>query len=49
MTSIELKLRDFDIYLHNKKILEYAQILVGSGRFVIFHIKGHSNKNVALR
>ena len=47
--KLETKLQYFDTYLYNKNILEYAQILVGSGRFVIFHIKGHSNKNVALR
>ena len=33
----------FFIYLYNKIILEYAQILVTSGRFMIFHIEGHSN------
>ena len=30
-------------YLHNKNILEYALLLVDSGRFMIFHIEGHSN------
>ena len=32
----------FDRYLHNKKILEYAQVLVTDGRFMIFDIEGHS-------
>ena len=40
--KLETKLQYFDIYLHNKNILEYAQIVVGTGRFVIFHIEGHS-------
>ena len=31
------------MYLYNKNILKYAQILVTSGRFMIFHIEGHSN------
>ena len=34
--------------LLNKNILEYAQILVGSGRFMIFHIEGHSNLHMGL-
>ena len=37
------------MYLYNKNILEYAQILVArgaSGRFIIFHIEGHSTKKV---
>ena len=33
----------FFMYLNNKNILEYAQILVTSGRFMIYHIEGHSN------
>ena len=32
-------------YLYNKNILKYAQILVISGRFMIFHIEGHSNRH----
>ena len=31
------------MYLYNKNNLEYAQILVTSGRFMIFLIEGHSN------
>ena len=31
------------LHLYNKNILEYAQILVTSGRFMIFHIEGHSS------
>ena len=30
------------MFLRNKNILEYAQISVTSGRFMIFHIEGHS-------
>ena len=30
------------MYLDNKNILEYAQ-MVTSGRFMIFHIEGHSS------
>ena len=30
--------------LYNKNILKYAQILVTSGKFMIYHIEGHSNK-----
>ena len=33
-----------DIYLHNKNVLEYGLLLVGSGRFMIFHIEGRSKK-----
>ena len=40
--KLETKLQYFDIYLHNKNILEYGLLLVGSGRFMIFHIEGHS-------
>ena len=40
---METKLQYFDIYLHNKNILEYALLLVGSGRFMIFHIESHSS------
>ena len=40
--KLETKLQYFDIYLHNKNILEYGLLLVGSGRFMIFHIKGRS-------
>ena len=29
----------------NKNILEYAQILITSGRYIIFHIEGHSNEH----
>ena len=29
------------MYLYNKNILEYAHILVTSGRFMIFHIEGY--------
>ena len=32
-------------YLHNKNVLEYGLLLVGSGRFMIFHIEGRSNKH----
>ena len=38
----------FTCKIMNKDILEYAQILVTSGRFMIFHIEGHSNKYRAL-
>ena len=31
-----------DLYLYNKNILESVQILVTSGRFMIFHILGQS-------
>ena len=41
--KLETKLQYFDIYLHNKNILEYASLLVRSGRFMIFHIEGPSN------
>ena len=34
----------FTCIIMNKDILEYAQILVTSGRFMIFHIEGHFNK-----
>ena len=37
------KLETKDRYLHNKKILECAQVLVTDGRFMIFDIEGHSN------
>ena len=40
--KLESKLQYFDIYLHNKNILEYALLLVHSGRFMIFHIEGSS-------
>ena len=33
------------MYLYNKNILKYAQILVTSGRFMIFHIEGYSTKS----
>ena len=42
--KLETKLQYFDIYLHNKNILEYGLLLVGSGRFMIFHIEGRSRK-----
>ena len=29
----------YNIYLHDKNILEYAPLLVGSGKFIIFHIE----------
>ena len=32
------------MYLYYKNILEYAHILVNSGRFMIFHIEGYSIK-----
>ena len=38
----ETKLQYFDIYLHNKNILEYAQIEGIGPRFIIFDIEGHS-------
>ena len=41
--KLETKSQYFDIYLHNKKILEYGLLLVGSGRFMISHIEGRSN------
>ena len=44
--KLETKLQYFDIYLHNENILEYALLLVRSGRFMIFHIEGRSNKYV---
>ena len=34
------------MYLNNKNILQYAQILGTSGRFIIFHIEGHSNSTI---
>ena len=37
------KLQYFDRYLHNKNILEYVQILVTDGGFMILYIEGHSN------
>ena len=40
--KLETKLQYFDIYLHNKNILEYGLLLVGCGRFMIFHIEGRS-------
>ena len=39
---MEAKSYCFNMYLYNKNIFEYAQILEGSGRFMIFHIEGHS-------
>ena len=41
--KLETKLQYIDIYLHNKNVLEYGLLLVGSGRFMIFHIEGLSN------
>ena len=32
------------MYLQNKNILEYAQILLTGGKFMIFDIEGHSIK-----
>ena len=40
---METKLQYIDIYLHNENVLEYGLLLVGSGRFMIFHIEGRSN------
>ena len=40
------KRTDARFYLYNENILEYAQVLVTSGRFMIFHIEGHSNMYV---
>ena len=37
---------NISMYLYNKNILEYSKILVTSGRFIIFHIEGYSNKYV---
>ena len=37
--KLETKLQYFDIYLHDKNILDYAPLLVGSGKFIIFHIE----------
>ena len=40
--KLDAKLQYFEMYVHNRNILEYTPILVGSGRFIIFHIEGHS-------
>lgn len=32
------------MYLHNQYILEYAQILLTGGKFMIFDIEGHPIK-----
>ena len=39
-----VQMRGFTIFLcmYNKFFFKYAQILVTSGRFMIFHIEGHS-------
>ena len=34
----------YKIYFYNKNVLEYGLLLVGSGRFMIFHIEGRSKK-----
>ena len=34
--------------MYDKNILKYAQILVTNGRFMIFHIEGHSNIAIVL-
>ena len=46
---METKLQCIDIYLHNKNVLEYGLLLVGSGRFMIFHIEGRSMGYVVLQ
>ena len=38
----DVRFCDIFMFLRNKNILEYAQISVTSGRFMIFHIEGHS-------
>ena len=38
----ETKLQYFDIQLHNKNILEYAQIARSALKSMILNIKGHS-------
>ena len=40
---METKLEHFDIYLHDKNIFKFVQILVTSSCFIIFDIEGHSN------
>ena len=45
---METKLQYFDRNMHNKNILEYAQILVTDGRFIIFDIEGRSNRILSL-
>ena len=47
--KLETKLQYIDTYLHNKNVLEYGLLLVGSGRFMIFHIEGHSTEYASLR
>ena len=42
--KLEAKLQYFDGYLYDKNILEYVQILVTGGKFMIFDIEGHPNK-----
>ena len=44
--NLETKLQYFDRYLRDKNILEYVQILVTDGGFMILwilYIEGHSN------
>ena len=41
--KLEAKLQYFDKYFHNKNILEYAQILITDGKFMIFDIESHSS------
>ena len=42
LAHVGKKLETKDRYLHNKKILECAQVLVTDGRFMIFDIEDHS-------
>ena len=46
--KLETKLQYIDIYryLHNKNVLEYGLLLVGSGRFMISHIEGRSKVDI---
>ena len=41
--KFETNLQYFDIYFHNKNILEQAQILVTGDKFMIFDIEGYPN------
>ena len=43
--KLETKLQYSDIYLdlHNKNVLKYGLLLVGSGRFMVFHIEARGS------
>ena len=41
---MDANLQYFDMYLHNKHISGYVQILVTGGRFMISYIEGHSKQ-----